>query len=57
MAAIEMLGASEKLDEEAVRQGLSGNMCRCTGYQGIVDGILDVVGSRSNAEIYTVKGA
>ena len=57
MAAIEMLGTGEKLDEEAVRQGLSGNMCRCTGYQGIVDGILDVVGSRSNAEIYTVKGA
>ncbi|WP_137177245.1 (2Fe-2S)-binding protein [Roseomonas sp. AR75] len=26
--------------EEAVRHALSGNLCRCTGYQGIVDAVL-----------------
>ncbi|ADG07001.1 (2Fe-2S)-binding protein [Kyrpidia tusciae] len=28
--------------EEQVREALSGNLCRCTGYQFIVDAVLDV---------------
>ena len=28
-------------DEQAIRELLSGNICRCTGYQGIVDALLD----------------
>ena len=28
--------------EEDVRIGISGNLCRCTGYQGIVDAVLHV---------------
>lgn len=30
-----------KIDEKLVRHELSGNLCRCTGYQGIVSAILD----------------
>lgn len=30
-------------DEARVRLELSGNLCRCTGYQGIVDAVLDVL--------------
>jgi carbon-monoxide dehydrogenase small subunit len=30
-------------EEGRVRLELSGNLCRCTGYQGIVDAILDVL--------------
>ncbi|MGH3757511.1 (2Fe-2S)-binding protein, partial [Actinophytocola sp.] len=43
-AATELLvaGRNESLDEEAVRDRLSGNVCRCTGYQGIVDAVLAV---------------
>lgn len=26
---------------DAVREALSGNLCRCTGYQGIVEAVLD----------------
>ena len=56
IAAIEMLGTGEKLDEEAVRHGLAGNMCRCTGYQGIVEGILEVAASGSAATAHAVRG-
>ena len=27
--------------EQAIRELLSGNICRCTGYQGIVDALMD----------------
>ena len=30
-------------DEKTVRDELEGNLCRCTGYQGIVEAILSVV--------------
>lgn len=30
-------------DEKTVRHELEGNLCRCTGYQGIVNAILSVV--------------
>jgi carbon-monoxide dehydrogenase small subunit len=28
------------LDEQAIREGLEGNLCRCTGYQNIVASVL-----------------
>jgi carbon-monoxide dehydrogenase small subunit len=31
----------ETCDEAEVREALSGNLCRCTGYQNIVDAVLD----------------
>uniref|UniRef100_UPI0039B88F23 (2Fe-2S)-binding protein n=1 Tax=Albidovulum sp. TaxID=1872424 RepID=UPI0039B88F23 len=33
-------------DEATIRHELSGNLCRCTGYVGIVNAIRDVVGQR-----------
>lgn len=35
-------------DEATVRRELSGNLCRCTGYAGIVRAILRVVGERDD---------
>jgi len=32
--------------EEQVRQGISGNLCRCTGYQNIVKAILEAAKTR-----------
>ena len=31
-------------DEDLVRVELSGNLCRCTGYMGIVNAVMDVLG-------------
>jgi carbon-monoxide dehydrogenase small subunit len=31
-------------DEERVREELAGNLCRCTGYRGIVRAVLSVLG-------------
>jgi carbon-monoxide dehydrogenase small subunit len=33
-------------DEATIRHELSGNLCRCTGYVGIVNAIRDVIGQR-----------
>jgi carbon-monoxide dehydrogenase small subunit len=29
-------------DEAEIREGLSGNICRCTGYQGIVEAVTEL---------------
>jgi carbon-monoxide dehydrogenase small subunit len=42
MAAVSLLRESTALDEASVRAGLEGNLCRCTGYQNIVDAVLAV---------------
>jgi carbon-monoxide dehydrogenase small subunit len=40
MRAIDLVKQAERLDEETVREGLSGNFCRCTGYHNIVQAVL-----------------
>jgi len=40
MAAIDLVQHSEGLDRKVVRDGLEGNLCRCTGYHNIVDAVL-----------------
>lgn len=41
LAAFELLSEERDVTEEAIRDSLSGNLCRCTGYQGIVDAVLE----------------
>ncbi len=33
------------LDEDAIRHGLEGNLCRCTGYENIVRSVKAAAGS------------
>ncbi len=40
MSACELLERNPDPTEQEVREGLSGNMCRCTGYQHIVESVL-----------------
>ncbi len=39
MAARQLLNDNPNPDEDEIRKGISGNLCRCTGYQKIVDAI------------------
>jgi carbon-monoxide dehydrogenase small subunit len=40
MAAADLLKENPHPTEEQVREGLEGNLCRCTGYQNIVRAVL-----------------
>ena len=40
MSAIDLVSHSDDLDNQAVREGLEGNICRCTGYHNIVRAVL-----------------
>src|SRR6201988_3275188 len=37
MTAVDLLAAHPRPDPEAIRKALRGNLCRCTGYQTIVE--------------------
>ena len=41
MSAIDLVEKGTPLDERSVREGLEGNLCRCTGYHNIVKAVLD----------------
>ena len=42
MAATELIEKNPSPDEEEMRHALAGNLCRCTGYQNIVDAMNEV---------------
>jgi carbon-monoxide dehydrogenase small subunit len=39
MSAVQLLADNPKASETEIREGLEGNICRCTGYQNIVKAI------------------
>jgi carbon-monoxide dehydrogenase small subunit len=39
MAAVDLLEQNPDPDDEEIRHGLEGNLCRCTGYQNIVKAV------------------
>ena len=45
MAAVSLLEEQDRPDEAAVREGLEGNLCRCTGYHNIVKAVMAAAGS------------
>ena len=43
MAAQDLLNSKQRPTREEIRAHISGNYCRCTGYQAIVDAIEEVM--------------
>ena len=39
LSAMQLLADNPKASEDEIREGLDGNICRCTGYQNIVKSI------------------
>ena len=50
LTAQALLQEGGDLDRAAIREQISGNYCRCTGYQAIVDAIETVARARKGAE-------
>jgi carbon-monoxide dehydrogenase small subunit len=48
MAAASLLEENPRPTEEDVREGLEGNLCRCTGYENIVRSIMDAAGATTS---------
>ncbi len=50
MQAVDLLRENPDPTEAEVREGLEGNLCRCTGYHNIVKAVLAVAGSNGGGE-------
>jgi aerobic carbon-monoxide dehydrogenase small subunit len=44
LASVSLIEAGEATDEAAIRLGLEGNLCRCTGYHNIVKAVESAAG-------------
>ena len=50
MSALQLLRDNPNPDEAAIRHGISGNLCRCTGYQFIVNSVSDAARALAGAK-------
>jgi carbon-monoxide dehydrogenase small subunit len=50
MAAVSLLAENPTPTEQEVREGLEGNLCRCTGYHNIVKAVLGCAGVLDRTE-------
>ena len=48
MAAQDLISSGQKPSREDIRAHISGNYCRCTGYQAIVDAIEEAMGGNEH---------
>ena len=46
MAAQDLVSQKKRITREEIRAHISGNYCRCTGYQAIVDAIAEVINGK-----------
>src|SRR5215213_3274145 len=45
LAAVSLIESGAATDRDAIRRGLEGNLCRCTGYHNIVEAVASAAGS------------
>ena len=56
MQGIDIVRRGRAGDEATIRHELEGNLCRCTGYQNIVDAIADYAGRCSGPATQAAAG-
>jgi aerobic carbon-monoxide dehydrogenase small subunit len=56
LAAVDLLRENPDPSEEEIREGLEGNLCRCTGYHNIVKAVQAAAAART-AELPVPEGA
>jgi carbon-monoxide dehydrogenase small subunit len=57
MTAIDLLRDNPNPSEDEVREGIEGNLCRCTGYQNICHAVQQAAGEMSGAAAPETAGA
>ena len=50
MCASSLVAEHDGLSPSEIRDGLSGNICRCTGYESLVESLLQVTGTQTAGE-------
>jgi carbon-monoxide dehydrogenase small subunit len=56
MAAIDLVGDNPDPSEDEVREGIEGNLCRCTGYQNIVRAVQQAAAEMRGAAAVPAQG-
>jgi carbon-monoxide dehydrogenase small subunit len=56
MAGLGLIESGASMEDEDVRLGLEGNLCRCTGYQNIVKAIQEAAGEMRQTAPAGVQG-
>jgi carbon-monoxide dehydrogenase small subunit len=49
LAAVDLLSENPDPTDEEIREGLEGNICRCTGYQNIVKAVAQAAESMNRS--------
>jgi len=57
MSSIDLLNDNPNPTETEIREGLEGNLCRCTGYQNIVKAVQLVAGASTKTDASATAGA
>lgn len=57
MSVRELLHHTPKPSVEQIKEGIEGNFCRCTGYQQIIEAVLDASGQQELADKGGLKHA
>ena len=50
MASVDLLSENPDPTEEEIREGLEGNLCRCTGYHNIVKSVANAAEMKGGTE-------
>ncbi len=50
MSAAELIRKRPDANEAQIREGMDGNLCRCTGYKGIVEAVMEVLSAQRGGQ-------